>query len=141
MQKQIISAPTPLFNNNIPINSNFYQPSFFFITALTLGFTTVVTTSVNHNYVVGQNIRLTIPNGYGTVGLNEQTGYVVSIPAANQVEVNINSINQSTFINAGQKTKPQIMAIGSIANGYQSSTGPLVSSTNIPGSFINISPL
>ena len=134
-------GPTPP-ENNPPINPQYYQPSVFSISALTLGPTTLITTSIDNNYVVGQLVRLIIPNKYGTFQLNESQGYVLSIPQADQVIVGIDSSNANTFIPSpsGITTKPQIMAIGDINTG-QTNTGRTGNITYIPGSFINISPL
>lgn len=135
----LIFGPVPPYNNP-PIEPQFFQPSVFFISAITLGQTTTVTTTVNNNYVIGQECRLIIPNGYGSRGLNEQTGFVISIPAANQVVLNINSIGIDPFINAGLPTQAQIVAVGDVNSGIISSTGRVLLTTNIPGAFINISP-
>lgn len=132
--------------NNPPINPQYFAPSIFFITALTLGATTLVTTNVNHNYVIGQLVRTLIPEPYGTYQINEQTGYVVSIPAANQVMVTINSSNADTFIPNPvlNSQMPQIVAVGSNNSGLISTNGLLGSNNSfaptVPGSFINISP-
>jgi len=71
-----------------------------------------VTTSIDQNYVIGQLVRLDIPPGFGARQLNQQTGYVISIPAANQVVLTINSFNVDAFQTSTQITKPQIVAIG-----------------------------
>ena len=127
---------------NFPINANYYKPSVFFISNITFGSETNITTTVNHNYVIGQQIRLTIPPTYGAQQLNEQTGFVNSIPSANQVVVSINSQVVDPF-NASPSygpTLPQIVAIGDINTGSINSNGTNNTSTYIPGSFINISP-
>jgi hypothetical protein len=132
--------------NNPPINPQYFQPSDFKISAISLGTTTTVTTSVNHNYVVGQNIRLLIPSTYGSRGLNERQGLVISIPAANQVIVNIDSSGITPFIASPSygPTPPQIIAIGDQNSGEISSSGRTTDSSitgpTIPGTFINISP-
>ena len=128
--------------SNPPINPQYYQPSVFYISAITLGNTTTVTTSVNHNYVIGQLFRLLIPPTYGSVQLNQQQGYVIGIPAADQVVVNINSTKANAFVASPTygPTPPQIVAIGDQNSGQISSTGNVQINTYIPGSFINISP-
>ncbi len=136
----LISGPIPPFSNP-PIEPQFYQPSRFLITALTLGITTTVTTSVDHNYVIGQEIRLLIPYGCGTIQIDSQTGEVISIPASNQVQVNINSIDANAFVTTTFKQTPQIIPIGDVNSGQINSNGPMNVTTYIPGSFINISPL
>lgn len=144
-QKGVISFPTPLYSNP-PIAPQNYKPNVFTIQAIALGETTIVTTSVNNNYVIGQQIRLLIPSMYGSRGLNELTGFVISIPSSNQVEININSnnidqfISSPTFLPFQSKTLPQIVAIGDINTGSINTTGRSNTSTMIPGSFIDISP-
>jgi hypothetical protein len=136
----VITPPIPVFQN-LPIEPQFYQPSQFFISAISLGVTTIVTATTNMNYIVGQLVRILIPNGFGTRQLNEQLGYVISLPAGNQVEVNINSAAYDPFKNnALLTTKAQILAVGDNNSGIISSTGRVIPTTNIPGSFINISP-
>jgi len=129
--------------NNPPINPQYYQPSVFQITAISLGRSTTVTTSVDHNYVIGQNVRLIIPPTYGSFQLNESQGLVTSIPTANQVVINIDSSsNVNAFVSSPTygPTKPQIAAIGDVNSGQINSSGPSNTITFIPGSFIDISP-
>lgn len=141
-----IVGPVPPYSNP-PIEPQFFQPSRFVISAISLGSTTIITTAVNQNYVIAQLVRLLIPSKYGCRGLNEQTGYVISIPAPNQVELDINSngidpfISSPTFLPFQSQTPPQIVAVGDNNSGIISSTGRVTPTNNIPGSFINISPL
>lgn len=93
----VISYPIPAYQN-LPIESDSYQPSRFVITAITLGLTTTVTTSVDHNYVIGQLVRLLIPVPFGSVQLNNKEGIVVSIPSSTQVVLNISSYNVDAFV-------------------------------------------
>lgn len=135
----VISYPIPAYSN-VPIEPQFYQPSRFVITAITLGQTTTITTSVDHNYVIGQLVRLIIPPPYGTRQLNERQGYVISIPSPTQVVLNIASIGMDAFISSSFPTQAQIIAIGDIGNGDINTNGRTQNITYIPGSFINISP-
>lgn len=133
------SGPVPAYSNP-PINPQYYQPSRFVISAVTNGSTTLITTAVNHNYVIGQTIRVLIPNTYGCVQINGQQGNVISIPAANQVVVTIDSSNANSFQQGVVITPPQIIAIGDINSGFINATGRIGSGTYVPGSFIDISP-
>lgn len=135
----VITYPISAYQNP-PINPQYFRPRNYIITAIVLGPTTAITTSVNHDYVIGQLTRLIIPNGYGSTGLNEQVGYVISIPAANQVILDLNSQNQSAFISASLEQTPQILAIGDINSGAINRFGRAYTLPLIPGSFINISP-
>jgi len=140
MSGSVISYPIPLYAN-LPIDSDFYQPTRFVISAITLGKTTTVTTSVDHNFVVGQLVRLIIPPTFGCRQLNESQSYVLSIPASNQVELDINSIsNVDPYIASSATTVAQILAIGDINSGQIQVNGNISNITYINGSFINISP-
>ena len=126
--------------NNLPIEPQNYQPSQFFISAITLGQSTTITTTVNNNYVVGQEVRLLIPPSFGSYQLNEQTGFIISIPASDQFVLNIDSsMNVNAFINSSSTTQAQCVAMGDLNTG-QTNTGRTNNITYIPGSFINISP-
>jgi hypothetical protein len=214
----VISYPVPAYSNP-PIEPQFFQPSVFDISAITTGQSTTITTSENHNFVIGQLIRLLIPVLFGSYQLNGVQGYVISIPTNNSVVVQIDSsfvdafipspyiatitninvvdansvnitannsfrrgnvlliygVNGMTQINnmigtvktvsntsfvlniptsgfsvytSGgtavlfdvPQNQAQIIAIGDVNQGIISSTGPVIPTTTIPGSFINISP-
>lgn len=128
--------------NNPAIMAQYFKPSQFTISAISYGILTTVTTIENMNYVIGQQVRLTIPEAYGAQELNEQTGLVISIPASNQVVLSINSTNANTFTPnpSLNLTPPQIMAIGDVNTGYISTNGPDIKDALLPGSFENISP-
>lgn len=137
-QPSLIFGPVPPYNNP-PIEPQNFQPSQFFISAISLGITTTVTTTMNMNYVLGQECRLLIPEGYGCTNLNQKTGFVLSIPSSNQVILSINSINSNSFVNAMLPTQAQIVAVGDVNNGQTNSSGSSNQGTAVLGSFINIS--
>jgi hypothetical protein len=125
--------------NNVPIHTEYYQPKFFFISNITLGQTTTVTTTANQDYVIGQECRLIIPPTNGCRQLNEKTGFVISIPSTTQVVLDIDSSrNVDAFQTSSATTQPQILAIGDINTGAINK-GRTNNGTYIPGSFINIS--
>ncbi len=141
MSNTVISYPIPPYSN-VPINAQYYEPSQFVITAVALGVTTTITTQVDHNYVVGQQCRLVIPQAFGCFALNGTSGYVLSIPAANQVVLSINSgTNVNPFISSSSSNQPQILAIGDISSGATNANGINNTITYVPGAFINISPI
>lgn len=128
---------------NPPINPDYFQPRKFDISAISLGQTTTITASENVDYVVGQEVRLLIPEGYGSRQLNNKTGFVISLPASNQVTLNIDSsINVNAFIASplNDQSPAQIVAIGDVNTGQINAQGRRNNTTYIPGSFINISP-
>jgi len=128
---------------NPPINPQYYEPGRFNISAISLGTSTTVTTSVDHNYVVGQVIRLLIPKNYGSIQLNNQQAVVTSVPADDQVVVDLYSIGANAFVavppTGSGLTPAQIIAIGNTNTGNLNASGR-IASTSIPGSFINVSP-
>lgn len=136
-----ISGPIPPYSNP-PIEPQYFQPSRFVISAISLGPTTIITTSVAHNYVIGQQVRVLIPFTYGCQQLSGQSGFVIAIPSATQVTLDINSFAFDPFVPSPVygPTPPQIVAIGDLNTGLISSTGRVVPTTTIQGSFINISP-
>jgi hypothetical protein len=127
---------------NPPIVPQYYAPSVYQITNISLGRSTTVTTAVAHNYVIGQQVRLYIPPTYGTYQLNQAQGYVNSIPSSTQVVVGINSVGFNPY-NASPSysiTFPQITAIGDVNTGTINATGRAFNGTTIPGAFKDISP-
>ncbi len=141
-QGGVLSFPIPAYQN-VPPEPEFYIPSRFVIEDVILGQTTLVTTTQNHNYVIGQECRLLIPSYFGCFQLNEVKGIVISIPQSDQVILDIDSsINVDSFI-ASSQTYPsvaQIVAIGDFNSGAINENGRIQNKTYIPGSFINISP-
>ncbi len=133
-------GPVPPYNN-VPINPQYFKPSQFFIAGITNAQTTTVTTTVNHNYIVGQLVRLIVPRFNAERELNEQSAYVISIPNPNQVVLDIDSTYYSVFQTSTYPTQPQILAIGDINSGLISNSGNVNVTTTIPGSYQNISPL
>jgi len=133
-------GPVPPFNNP-PIMPQFFIPQAFFISGVTLGTTTTITATQTMDYVIGQQVRLLIPNGSGCTQLNNMIGYVIDIPNPDQVTVDIDSsLNVNQFTSSSARTQPQIISIGDINSGVLNLNGPKQSGTYIPGSFINISP-
>ncbi len=140
---------TFLFSNpqapyrNLPPVPEFYRPSVYFITSITLGLTTIVTSATDHNYVVGNFVRLHVPLTYGTRQLNEQQGLVISIPSPTQVELLIDSQQYDSFISSPTygPTRPQICGIADINTGAINQYGRIQNITYIPGSFRNTSPI
>lgn len=129
---------------NPPINPQYYQPSRFVITAIDMNYLTTVTTSVPHNYVVGQMVRLLIPQYWGATQLNFRQGLVLTIPAANQVILDINSMGDTPlmapiYVDNSKNNLPQIIAIGDVNSGRINASGRVQQGTYILGSFIDIS--
>ncbi len=135
----LLNGPQALYNNP-PIEPQNFKPRRFVINSIVLGNTTLVTTIYDMDYVIGQECRLIIPQGYGCRQLNEVTGYVISIPSSTQVELDIDSHEGDPFIAANLSQRPQILAIGDVNKGSINRHGPKHTHPFIPGSFRNISP-
>lgn len=141
MSGSVISYPIPAYQN-VPIEPEFYVPRRFAISAITLGQTTIVSSADDMNFYVGQLVRLIIPNAYGSYQLNNALGYVISLPSANQVEVQIDSsrgVNAFTLA-TNQTVVAQILPVGDINSGVITNNGRTNNQTFIDGSFINVSP-
>ena len=118
----------------------------------------VITTSFNHNFVVGQEVGFTIPSAWGMTQLDSavylqssngipQQAYVTAV-TANTLTVNINSTGFTAFAYPTSATAglgltfPQVYALGDQNTGYSlTSTGavPYLGIKNgiigIPGAF------
>lgn len=134
----VLSYPRPIYSNP-PIKPQDYKPSRFVISAISQGLTTTITTSEDHNYVVGQQIRFIIPPDYGMRELDKKQGIIIFIPSSTQFVIQLDTRGFNSFLNPGTSTKAQTLAIGDINSGIIATNGINISSTNIPGSFVNIS--
>lgn len=135
----IISYPIPAYSN-VPIQPQFYEPRFWFISTIMNGITTTVTTTTTQDFVVGQLVRFIIPAAFGIRQLNERQGYVIQILSTTQFIVDIDSSFMDSFKTSTFTTQPQVIPIGDIGNGQINNSGRTSTGTFIPGSFINISP-
>jgi hypothetical protein len=133
-----ISGPIALYAN-VPIRSEYYQPRRFQIASITLGLTTIITATEDFDYVIGQQIRVLIPVGYGCRQITGQQALVISLPSPTQIEINIDSRGFDPFIAASLSQTPQVIPIGDVNSGAIN-FGRTNNITHIYGSFINISP-
>ena len=84
-----------------------YAPGQSWVSAITTGSTTTVTTTQPHNFVVGQEIGFLIPSAYGTTSLNTLPNLVIpgnpkyyivsSVTSATQFVCNANSTGATAF--------------------------------------------
>lgn len=73
-----------------------YYPRRRFITKLSQAASAVVTTSVDHGYTVGQEIRFNVPDGYGMTEINGLSGTITAVTAST-FTVNIDSSGFTAF--------------------------------------------
>ncbi len=127
-----------------------YAPGVSFISAISLGNTTTITTTSPNNYVLGQEVAFRIPAVWGTAQLNPNSnvlipgstvyGIVSSITNSTTFVVNINSSAYTAF-NVNQPvssvpglTFPQVVAAGDLnTGGVQYSGGNLYPSPIVNG--------
>lgn len=133
-----ISGPIALYSN-VPIHAEYYIPSRFQIANITRGTTTTITTTLNHDYVIGQQVRNWVPIPYGCRQINGIPAYVLSIPTTTSVQISIDSSKFDAFLALSLPQIPQIVAIGDINTG-QINLNNKDMKPWIPGSFRNISP-
>lgn len=110
-----------------------YLPEDNFISAITLGNTTTIVTTMYHNFEVGQEVAFRIPNAWGTTQLNSLPnlvipgspvyGYVISITDNWTFVVNINSSAYTAYTdnisvaNVPGLTFPQVLSAGDVNTG------------------------
>jgi len=142
-----------------------YSPGVSFISAITTGSTTTITTTEAHNFVVGQEVAFRIPPQWGTIQLNSQNnpkvpsspvyGFVTTVSSATSFIVNIDSSYFTPF-NSNVPTSsvpglsfPQVLGVGDVNTGGVMYSGaafypsPVVNGFStingpaISGSFVN----
>lgn len=128
--------------NNPTIHPEYFTPKEFNIASITNGKTTLVTTTVAHDYVLGQLVRLLISQLFGARQFNEQVAYVINIPSTTSITLGLDSSAFDLFIADPtlESTQPQVVAVGDINTGHINPYGPSRTFPWIPGSFRNISP-
>lgn len=82
----------------IPYDAYWYPP-YRFITAITQASQAVVTLSVNHNFTVGQTVRMVVPSAYGMPQMNGLQADIVAITtgSTNTITLDIDSSGFSAF--------------------------------------------
>lgn len=143
-------SPTGAFVRKV-LYPYIYEPGVNFISAISTGATTTVTTTANHNFVVGQEIAFRIPTAYGTTQLNSLPNnstpgspvyyYVTSVTSNTQFVCNAVSTgftafntNQTVAQMVGQSL-PQVLAVGDVNSGGAAfSGGALYPSPSFPTS-------
>ena len=128
---------------------NLYLPGVNFISAISTGTTTSITTTTNHNYVVGQEIAFRIPSVWGTTQLNSLPNnlipgspiyaYVTAVSSNTVFVCNFNSTGFTAF-NSNQPATgtsglqyPQVVSVGDVnSGGFPYSGGSLYPSPQFP---------
>ena len=124
-------------------NSGTYIPFLCNIIAISQGQTTVITTAIDHGFVVGNQVQFVIPRQWGISQLNNLKGYVLSL-TSNTITVNIDSTLFDPFVTPIVVLplvvdQPQVIPIGDGNIGYLQTNinDPVL---QIPGTFRNTYP-
>lgn len=137
---------SPLNRYNFGLfNSGTYTPFICDISNVTQAIAPLVTTAVDHGFVVGQQVQFFIPPQWGMRQLNGLKGYVTTIPAADEFTTNINTLNFDAFVTP---TPPayvvidpaQVAGIGDINTGQSFPGGVPPNPNTVPGSYQNQAP-
>jgi hypothetical protein len=74
-----------------------WYPRWRFITKITQATSAVVTTSVDHGYQVGADIRFSVSSSFGMTQINGLVGTITAVPSTSTFTVNINSTAFTAF--------------------------------------------
>ena len=125
------ASPTGAFVKRV-LYPDLYLPSDDFITSLSLsGSTLTVTTTTNHNFVVGQQVAFRIPSSWGSIELNSLPDtaipgspiyfYVTSVTSNVAFTVTSGSITafntNQTVASVPGLSYPQVLSVGDISSG------------------------
>ena len=78
-------------------NPNF-QPALRLITALTIAENATVTTSFDHDYLIGLIVRILVPNEFGMIQVNKEVGTIIEVPTDDTFVIDIDTRGFDTFI-------------------------------------------
>lgn len=92
---QIVAGTTGSWRK-INFNPIFY-PRRRFITEISVASQAVVTTSVTHQYTVGQQVRFNVPAAYGMVEINGLVGNIIGVDTSTSVNSFTVDIDSSAF--------------------------------------------
>jgi hypothetical protein len=122
------AAATAGFTRRVSKNAA-VDPEYLYITKITQATQAVVTTSVDPSpyYVVGNKIHFSIPAGLGMQEMNQLTGTITAVSAANYtLTVDIDSTNFAAFAFPASATSPTASLFATLAPaGSQTSYYPV----------------
>lgn len=89
--------------SNNPYNTGDFPTGIFYpylcqIESISQGTVTTVTTAIDHAFVIGGEVTFVVPQAYGMRQISGLTGYILFIPAPDQIVVNIDSTYFNPFI-------------------------------------------
>lgn len=87
-------AYVPSYSPPFPV----FQPAMRVITNITNSFPATVTTSINHQYIVGTIVRLNVQPEFGMVQANQKVGTILSVPTTNTFTIDIDTTYFDPFV-------------------------------------------
>lgn len=108
------------------IPAKYYSPYRRWITGITAANPAVITVSVAHNYLVGDKIRIYVPNQFGMTQINGQLATITGVTAST-ITTDINSAAYTAFayptsaVAAAGVSFPHIVPVGEVATKLTSS--------------------
>jgi len=91
-----------------------FTPSFYYVTKITKASSAVVTTSMTHNFEVGQAVTFSVPSSFGMSEIDQLTG-VISAVTTHTFTVDINSTGFSTFAFPASSLSPAAALFATVA--------------------------
>lgn len=80
------------------IASPTYQPAMRLVTAVTNASTAVVTTSFDHDYLVGLIVRVYVPSEWKMFQIDRLVGTIIAVPTDDTFTIDIDTTNFDTFV-------------------------------------------
>jgi len=127
-------------------NSGTYSPINCPISNITQEVFPSVTTTINHSFVVGNQVQFSIPQAWGMYQLDGLKAYVITVPAINEFVVNVNTTTFNAFVvptppNEFVVIDPaQVAGVGDFNTGTSSPGGVIANPNTVPGSYQNQPP-
>jgi hypothetical protein len=126
-------------------NSGTYTPTIEEIENISQSNPALITTAVDHTYVVNQQVQFFMPPQCGMIQLDKMKGYILDIPTADTFTVNIDTSHFDAFVTPTPPAfvvieTPQVAGIGDANYGELAPGGVLPTPQQIPGNFINHPP-
>ena len=127
-------------------NSGTYSPIICPISDITQDQFPIVTTTIDHSFVVGNQVQFSIPQAWGMYQLDGLKAYVITVPSPTEIVVNVDTTTFDAFItptspNIYVVIEPaQVAGIGDFNTGTSSPGGVIANPNTIPGAYQNQPP-
>ena len=75
-----------------------YQPAMRLVSDITIGNNPTITTTIDHEYLVGLIVRLYVPALFGMIQVDQVTGSITSVPTSSSFILSIDTSGFDTFV-------------------------------------------